>query len=479
VIELARKLLERAREAGATYADVRVIRQKEQGVTVKDGVVASVTNQEDAGLGVRVIAQGAWGFASAPGLDLERALQVAEEAVAIARASAMFKTGEDVCLAPADIVEDTYSTPYRTDPFDVPLQDKVDLLLKADREMRSVGRVRSTTAQLRFRKEEKLFASTEGTIIHQTLLESGGNISATAAELMEAQTRSWGNWGTGGYEIVQDLDLEGQAPRVAKEAAALLDAEQCPSGETTVILDGPMMALQIHESCGHPVELDRVLGTEVSLAGTSFLTLDKRSHFRYGSEHVNLVADATIPGGLGTFGYDDEGVPAQRTELVSQGIFQGYLTSRETARVLGERSNGAMRATGWNKIPLIRMTNINLEPGDWTLEEMIRDTKEGLYFCGVSSGSIDDLRINFQFGAQLGYRIEDGSLGSLIKNPTYTGKTPAFWGACDAIAGRAPGEWRVWGIPNCGKGEPMQVAHVGHGTAPTRIRRLRVGVSRW
>jgi len=236
-----------------------------------------------------------------------------------------------------------------------------------------------------------------------------------------------------------------------------------------------MLALQVHESCGHPIELDRVFGSEASFAGTSFLTPEKLGEFQYGSEIVSIAADATAPGGLGSFFYDDEGVAAERTDIVMEGVFRGYLSSRETAARLGlKASGGAMRADGWNRIPIVRMTNINLEPGDWNLEEIIEDTANGLYMMDVKSWSIDDKRLNFQFGQEQAYEIRDGQLGQVFRNPTYAGITYEFWRSCDAIAG--DDDWHLWGIPNCGKGEPMQVGHVGHGVAPARFRNVQVGV---
>jgi TldD protein len=229
--------------------------------------------------------------------------------------------------------------------------------------------------------------------------------------------------------------------------------------------------------------LDRVFGSEAAFAGTSFLTPDMLDSFRYGSPIVNLTADATVPGGLGTFAYDDEGVPAQRVPLVREGLFVGYLSSRETAvelaKLRGEdpgiaRSGGAMRASGWNRIPLVRMTNVNLEPGEWTFEDMVADTDEGVYMEMNRSWSIDDRRLNFQFGTEVAYEIKKGRMVRLLKNAIYTGMTPQFWGSCDAI-GDAD-HWRVWGTPNCGKGQPSQIAHTGHGAAPARFRDIEVGV---
>jgi TldD protein len=326
---------------------------------------------------------------------------------------------------------------------------------------------------------EKTFASTEGSFIEQQIVECGAGISATAIEGGEIQVRSYpnsfrGNFATRGYEWIEGLNLGDHAERIAEESVRLLSAKPCPSGETTLILDGSQLALQVHESIGHPIELDRILGSEASYAGTSFLKPEMVDDFQYGSDRMNIVADATIAGGLGTFGFDDEGVKAQRVPIISRGKLVNLLTSRETAPILGKESNGTMRADGWNRLPLIRMTNINLEPGDWTLEQMISDTEEGLFLSTNRSWSIDDQRINFQFGTEIGWEIKGGKLGVMVKNPTYTGITPQFWSSCDAVANRE--RWQMWGTPNCGKGEPGQVAHVGHGTAPARFRNVRVGL---
>ncbi|MCX6023194.1 MAG: TldD/PmbA family protein, partial [Chloroflexi bacterium] len=315
--------------------------------------------------------------------------------------------------------------------------------------------------------------------VEQDLYETGCGIEATAVGEDDVQKRSFPNsvgrhQGCEGWEFVERWDLPGNAPRIAEEAAALLTAAPCPSGVTTVILDGSQLGLQIHESCGHATELDRVLGTEAAFAGTSFLTTEKLGNFRYGSDYVNLVADATIPGGLGTFGYDDEGVTAQRTELVRAGQFVGYLTDRESAARLGIASGGCARADGWGRIPLIRMTNVNLEPGTSSFEEMVAGTDDGVYMKTNKSWSIDDRRLNFQFGTEIAWEIKNGKLGRMLKNATYTGMTPQFWGSCDAIGDRS--QWTIWGTPNCGKGQPEQEAHTGHGASPARFRNIRVGV---
>ncbi|MDP8921270.1 MAG: TldD/PmbA family protein [Chloroflexota bacterium] len=474
--DLTDRALDAATAAGATYADIRIERLERQVVTVKNGRPDGVVDDESVGFGIRVVADGAWGFASSARVEPREIDRVARLAVEIAHASALTRR------APVELGEPirsigAYSTPVRQDPFAVSLDDKLAMLLEADREMRAVDGIRVAEGSFECQRLHKVFASSEGSWVEQTLVETGAGIEALAVGEDDTQRRSYPNsfgrhHGTAGYEQFASLDLVGNARRIAEEAVALLSAKPCPDEVTTLILDGSQAALQVHESCGHPIELDRVLGDEASYAGTSFLTLDKRGTFRYGSDQVTIVADATIPGALGTFGFDDEGVPAQRTVIVDGGIFKQYLTSRETAARIGQSSNGTMRADGWNRIPLIRMTNVNLEPGDWALEDLIADTDHGVYLQTNKSWSIDDKRLNFQFGTEIGWEIRNGKLGALLKNPTYTGITPRFWGACDAV-GR---DWRVWGTPNCGKGQPSQTAHVGHGAAPIRVRDVQVGV---
>jgi TldD protein len=476
--EFTEKVLHKARELGASYADVRVVRGASEAVNVKNGNVDALASSTDHGFGVRVIADGAWGFSSSSIISAEEGERVAIEAVRIARASARLKK-KDVELAPVEPAEGHFESEWKIDPFEVPLEEKIGLLLEADKVIRQQPEIRISEASMRFWRTDETFASTDGSYIEQVKIESGAGIEATAIEGNEMQRRSYpcsfgGDYAAKGYEFVEGWDLVGHAEQTAKEAAVLLKAPQCPSEVTDLVLEGSMLALQVHESCGHPIELDRVFGTEASFAGTSFLTTDKLDGFRYGSENVNIVADATAPGGLGSFAYDDEGVPAQCVDIVKEGMFSGYLTSRETAAQMGWKSGGAMRADGWNRIPIIRMTNINLLPGDWKLDEIIKDTKNGIYAAMVNSWSIDDKRLNFQFGTEIAWEIKDGSLGRMLKNPTYTGITYEFWGGCDAVSG--PDEWHLWGVPNCGKGEPMQSAHVGHGVAPSRFRNVRVGV---
>jgi TldD protein len=273
---------------------------------------------------------------------------------------------------------------------------------------------------------------------------------------------------------VQGLDLEREAPRVGEQAAALLVADPCPSAVTTVVIDAEQMQLQVHESVGHPTELDRVYGTEAAYAGTSFLSTGDLDTLRYGSPQMNVTADPTTPAGLGTFAFDDEGVPGARQPIVVDGVLRGFLSSRETAARLGVGAGGSMRADGWARMPLVRMTNLHLEPCEGTLEELLAEVDDGIYLETNRSWSIDDKRLNFQFGTQIAWEIRGGRLGRMLRDATYTGVTPVFWGSLERVAGAD--EWRMHGLTNCGKGQPGQHAHVSHGAAPARFRNVQVGV---
>ncbi len=476
--ELSRAAVEAAAAAGASYADARCVETRTERARVKNGATDALSADTDRGVGVRVIAHGAWGFAGTSDLSPTAVRETARRAVDLARAAAT-TIDQLVRLAPVEPAVDEVSAQFEIDPDEVPVRDRLDLLIECDRPMREEGADIALGHVFVLRRNQH-FASSEGASIYQERIETGGGIQATAVGGGRAQRRSYpcshgGQVMTRGWEVIEELDLPAHARRIAAEARRLLDAPPCPGGRMDVILAAGQLALQLHESCGHPIELDRVLGTEASYAGKSFLTPEKLKRFRYGSDIVNITADATLPGGLGSFAYDDEGVPAQRSWIVRDGICTGYLTSRETAAQLGlEGSNGSMRADGWARLPLIRMTNVNLEPGSVPREEIIATTERGMLMEDNLSWSIDDRRLNFQFACEVGWLIENGEIAGMVRNPTYTGITPEFWGSCDAIASD---EWRVWGIPNCGKGEPGQTAHVGHGVSAARFRGVRVGVT--
>jgi len=475
--QLVRAAVSEAGFAGASYADARIIEYAHETVLVKNGQVGGIIHGDDRGIGVRVIADGAWGFAATADLTADGIARAARDAVRIARAGARLAAGR-IELSPLAPVQAEWHSPCARDPFAVPLEEKLELLMGVDALLREPADVRVAESRVNCFRTRKYFANSDGADIVQEIVECGGLFQATAVGNGEVQTRSFpsaleGYHAQGGWEIVQAMDLQEGIRTIGREAAQLLTAPLCPEGEMTVILDGSQLALQVHESCGHPIELDRVFGTELSLAGGSFLTPDKVG-MQYGSPAVNIVADATISGGLGTFAYDDEGVPAQRTPIVTGGVFNGYLSSRETAPRLGQSSQGAMRADGWQSMPLIRMTNINLEPGTWNRADIIADTEHGLLLQDTKSWSIDDKRLNFQFSTELGWLIENGRITGMVRNPSYQGITPVFWNSCDAVANRDA--WRVWGVLNCGKGDPMQVMHVGHGASCARFRKVRVGI---
>jgi len=474
--ELADRALNAAQLAGASYADARIVESRSQLIEVKNRRPTALQEGSELGFGVRVIVDGAWGFAATAGSDMTDAERCAALACRIARASARFRM-HPIVLSPLGAQRATWQTPMTRDPFEVSLADKIDLLVRATGAMQTDASIKVAQGALHFWDDRKLFASTEGSRIEQRIVHSGAGLCAYARGDDDLQWRSYpnsfgGQYEAAGWELVERLDLPGHAEETAATAAALLTAPQCPSGVTTIILDGSQVSLQIHESCGHPTELDRVLGHEANFAGTSFLTTDHLHALQYGSKAVSIVADATSPRGLGTFGFDDEGVPAQKVDLVRDGRFVGYLTSRETAPLLGLASNGTMRAESWAHTPLIRMTNINLEPGDWTLERLIADTDDGVLMATNRSWSIDDRRYNFQFGTEAGWEIKKGRRGRLLKNCTYTGITPQFWNQCDAVCD----DWEIWGTPTCGKGQPTQTMRTAQGAASARFRGVHVGV---
>ncbi len=476
--DLANVALDTARQKGASYADIRFVTDRSRNVQVKNGKVASLLNNESQGFGVRVIVDGAWGFSSSSIVTRSEIERITGEAIAIAKASASVHRPA-VHLGQPLSIQARYETPVEIDNFSVSLDEQIKLLLEADTEMRKIDGVKIATGFITTLKTSKVFASSEGSYIEQELSECGAGIEAFAISEGGFQRRSYpnsvgGGWQTGGYEYLAQVDLVGNAGKIAEQAVQLLSAPVCPDFDaTTLVLSSNQVGLQVHESCGHPIELDRVMGMEASFAGTSFLTTEKQGNFQYGSDLVNIFADATVPRGLGTFGYDDEGVPAQRTPIIVNGLFKDYITDRETAATLGQQSNGTSRADGWNRLPIIRMTNINLEPGQaGSLEDIIAGTDTGIFMDTNKSWSIDDKRLNFQFGLEIAWEIKNGKLGQMYRNPAYTGMTPQFWGSCDAIGSRD--HWTVWGVPNCGKGEPMQGMHVGHGAAPARFRNIRV-----
>jgi TldD protein len=462
---------------GAQYAEVRAEDGLVERIHVRNGSAETLATDNDEGWGIHTLVDGGWGFASTV-LDTPEAVrETTQRAVEIARASAATSPGAyDLSILPTEKGE--YTSAAVQDPATVPFAERVDLVTEVTSTLLNAHpAVQVATGSLQSLRVDKRFLNTLGADLRQTIICVGGWIAAIARESTGySYRRSYGDMKQGGWEHIVALDLPGNAERVGWEAGELVEAPWAPAGPQTVVLSSDMVALMVHESCGHPTELDRVLGWEAAFAGTSFLMPDMLGNFRYGSPHVNMTADSLLPGGLGTFGWDDEGTPAQRTSIVREGIFTGYLTHRDSALALGQRSNGCGRATSWGRIPLVRMVNLSLEPGAGSFEELIADVDDGLYLETPSSWSLDDKRMNFHFSAELCREIKGGKLGELRKGASYQGRTPPFWGSVEAVAG--PEEWRFWGLPHCAKGEPLQLCPVSHGASPILVRGLEMSEAR-
>ncbi|HEY6779916.1 MAG TPA: TldD/PmbA family protein [Thermoleophilaceae bacterium] len=463
----------------ADYADARHVSTRYEQLSARNGKLDRLDSDESEGVGVRVRVGGSWGFAAVRGserADVEGAL---ERALAVARAQ---PAAPGTPLTSEPPAQGEWTSHFEQDPFTVPLEDKLAVLAAADAGLRTQPGVTTTQASFQALHVERLLASTEGALCEQRTIECGGGVTAVAVDGDESQIRSHpashgGSVAQAGYEHFLALDLPGSAPRVAEEAVALLRAPACPAERTTLILAGEQLGLQLHESVGHAVELDRVLGREASYAGTSFVPADGIGSLRFGSDHVDVTADATTPGALGSYRWDDEGVSGQAVPIIRAGVLAGFLSSRETAAEIGlPRSGGCMRADGFARQPIVRMTNVNLEPGTaGSLEHLIADTDAGILIETNRSWSIDTRRLHFQFGGEAAWEIRGGERTRLLRNPSYAGRTPDFWGSCDAVC--SPSEWQLVSLLNCGKGEPGQEARVSHGSAPARFRDVEVGVA--
>ncbi len=457
------------------YGEIRIVERMSQGIVIRNGAIESLVEEMDKGFGIRVFKNGGMGFASSTILTKDSVYNTVISAIRIAEASSRLSKGK-IILSEEKVSKDIYKTPYKKDPFEIPIEKKLSILFQIDEILRKKPEIVLTMLQMNFFKTKKYFASTEGHYIEQEIIESGGGYTAYAFKDGELQQRSYpashgGNYHTEGWEFIENMKLLENAEKIRDEAIALLSAKPCPEGIFDLILLPGQMVLQIHESIGHPLELDRVLGYEASYAGTSFATIDKLGNFKYASEIVNITSDNTYPGGLGTYGYDDEGVPARKVYLIKEGILNDYLSSRDTAPVIGRKSTAAARASSYNRIPIVRMTNVNLEPGDKKLEELIEGIDEGIMMDVNKSWSIDEKRLNFQFGCEIAWKIEKGKIKEMLKNPIYFGITPNFWNSCDGIGEKA----ELFGILNCGKGEPGQTMHVAHATPPARFRKVNCG----
>jgi len=474
--EFAKKAVEIMNFKKVSFGDVRVIEERVQNINMKNTELTEMRDDITLGFGVRVLYNGGWGFASSNIMKISEVENVVNRAIEIAKASSMIRR-QKVKLAPEPSYKDIWKTPVLKDPFEVSIEKKIDIFSKINEGLLRNNLIRIANSKMTFIKTHKIYMSTEGSDIEQILYYSGAGYNATAIDGNDVQIRSYPGGHaymlSMGWEYIESLNLLDNVEKTSQEAVSLLSAPPCPSDEMDLIIYGDQLALQIHESTGHATELDRVLGYEESYAGSSFLTTEKLNKFRYGSDIVNLVADTTLPGGLATCGYDDDGVRAQRWHIVKNGILSGYMTNREFAHTIGhKRSCGANRADSYRSIPIIRITNLSLMPGEWEYEDIIRSTKKGIIMENNKSWSIDQKRLNFQFGCEIGWLIENGKITKMVKNPVYQGITYEFWRNCDAIANEK--YWKLYGVSNCGKGQPTQIFKMSHASSPARFKKVKV-----
>lgn len=472
---LANILLDRLDISRVDYGEARIVHRVSQDIAVRNQNLESVGSSESFGFGVRVLRNGCWGFAACSDLTSERINKTIAWAIQTADAASLTHPKPDAFVCPP-VSRVSYVTPHLIDPFSVGLDEKIEFLVQCSKAMK-LKEIAHAEAYMGSFRERKLLVTTQGSWIEQDIVECGAGLAAYAIRDGMMQVRSYpssfkGAYACSGYEFIESLDLQSHGPRIAQEAVELLSAPACPEGETDVIIGSSQMALQIHESIGHATELDRMLGYEASFAGTSFVMPQHIGKLHYGSPVVNVTSNPTAPAGLGTYAFDDEGVPACAEPVIRDGVLRGVLSSSSTGPLIGRTSSGSMRADGWSHFPIIRMSNLNLEPGEWELDDLIADTRSGIFLDVNRSWSIDHKRMHFQFACEHAREIRDGKLGRLFRNPVYDGITTKFWNSCDAVCNA--NHYRMWGLRDCGKGEPMQVAHVGHGCAPARFRKIHL-----
>lgn len=465
-----------ASKHNASYCDIRQEIIHDESLGYSDGEPDPIESSVSAGWAVRILIDGAWGFASSddPAMPITA---LTDSAAAIAKASAKVMA-ERVELTPNKVHVGEFKSPYKADPFAVPLEEKIAFLADIDAAMGANEGINSRSCFASFRKINKYFFSSEGSELHQILIQSGAGISlGKSISRRERYERSYpkqaGQYELKGYELLDELDFKSRIPKLVDDINQLATAIDCPAKTTTLVLDGNITSLVIHESIGHALELDRVFGMERNFSGMSFATPENLDTLQYGSSIVNVSVDATARHALGSFGWDDEGVAAKKHMLIENGVLRDYLSSRELAGKVKRTSTANLRAEGWKNIPIIRMSNTILQPGDKSFADLISEVDDGLYMTGPTSWSIDDLRKNFQFGCEIGWEIKNGKLGNAIKNPTFSGCTTQFWNNCDAIGDES--QFVIQGTPNCGKGQPGQNARTGEGASPTRFVDIQVG----
>lgn len=469
--------LEAARNAGATYADVRIADYRTQSLRTREARVVSLSDDSSRGFGVRVIAQGTWGFAASSQLSEAEVVRVAQQAVATAKANSALQR-EPVRLAPAERHVAIWSTPIRRDAFGVSLEEKVDQLLSINALAMKQPGVSFVDSSLTIVREHKLFASSEGSMIEQTLERLSPRFTLTSVDQKRGsfETRnSYSDPRAAGYEYVEEFPWDDEVREAASDAQAKHTAPSVEAGKHDLILHPTHLWLTIHESIGHSTELDRALGMEANFAGTSFLTPDKLGKFQLGSEHVTVVAEKTAPGALATAGYDDDGEKTIEWPLVERGLFVNYQATRDQAHWLAQpRGHACSYAQSWKDVPFQRMPNVNLQPGKrpLSLAALIAGTDAGILIKGNGSFSIDHQRYNFQFGGQTCWQVKGGRIIGMLKDVAYQSSTPKFWAACDAVCSEE--EYYVGGSFFDGKGQPTQSNAVSHGCPPARFRQIDV-----
>jgi TldD protein len=480
--DLADVALNTARQKGASYADIRMVRTRNNFVTTREKRVENVTNTESYGFGVRVLVDGAWGFAASSKVEKEEVARVVERATSIAKANRSIMRNR-ISLVPVEKYPDAkYTTPVQRDPFDVPLSEKADYLLKVNAEalkIKGPGPM-FVNSNMFFTKEEKYFASTEGSSIEQTLIRSWPSFTVTSVDPKTGrfeQRTSLGSPAGKGYEVVAEYDLVNEVPLAAEQAIQKHTAKPVEPGRKDLVLHPTHLWLTIHESIGHPTELDRVLGYEANFAGTSFATREKLGNFQYGSKFVNIKGDKVQKDGLATCGWDDDGVKTIEWDILKDGVLVNYQTVRDNAGIIGlKHSHGAAYADSWGSVAFQRMPNVSLQPASGnakiSADDLIADVKDGIYIEGDGSFSIDQQRYNFQFGGQVFWEIKNGKKTGLLRDVAYQSRTPDFWNSCDGVGSKE--HYSLGGSYFDGKGEPGQINAVSHGCPPARFRRVNV-----
>ncbi|HEX8289028.1 MAG TPA: TldD/PmbA family protein [Pyrinomonadaceae bacterium] len=474
---LADVALSTAKRLGASYADIRINRYRLEAVSTRERQIQTVSSGQNFGFGVRVLINGTWGFAASPIVSADEVQRVTREAAEIARANSAFQRRK-IELVPAPKVVTSWKSAFQKDPFDVPVNDKIQFLLKLNEAALAVEGVSFVNSSMAWVNEQKYLATSDGSRIEQYLIRGNPTFSVTAADRAtgDFQTRnSLIEARSAGYEYIENTDWVGDIKTAAEEAVMKLKAKTVEPGKYDLVLHPSHLFLTIHESVGHPTELDRALLWEANYAGTSFLTPDKTGKLQFGSKIVNFIADRTQPEGLATVGYDDEGVKSQKWHLVKDGTFVDWQTTRDLAPLIGKnKSYGCLHADSWGSVPFPRMPNVSLESAKTNVltEDLIAGVDKGIMIYGRGSYSIDQQRYNFQFGGQTFWEIKNGKITGMLKDVAYQSRTTDFWGACDGLGGQST--YLIPGTFNDGKGEPGQSNAVSHGCPSARFRQINV-----